>query len=75
MKLIEPVPEWEETPTKQEGGYWAGRFRYLRQGCNGEPEVDVDVCERVPPEDMADAEPIEIDGKWYWNRRPEGEGK
>ena len=67
VKAIFPEPEWEEKPVKLDGGYWAGRFRFLRQGYNGEAEVDVDVCERTPPEDMPNAEPVEIDGKWFWS--------
>ena len=70
--LMEPQPQWEEAPVEQwdvEKPVFVGRFRFLRQGYNGEPEVDVDVDLHRVPDGLVNVEPIEIDGKWFWNRR------
>lgn len=65
---IEPKPQWEEEPIKTETPReWVGRYRYLRQGNNGEPEVDVDVDVHYAPENYPEAMPIEINGEWFWD--------
>lgn len=66
VRLIDPAPQWEENPMPDGNGYWGGRFRVLRYIGGSEPDVDVDEEWITPPDDMAGAEPEEIEGRWHW---------
>lgn len=76
IRLIDPAPQWEESPTPDGSGYWGGRFRVLRFVGGSEPDVDVDEEWITPPDDMEGAEPEEIEGRWHWvlNSMPNATG-
>jgi len=65
--LIEPQPEWQETPEAVTADgilYWAGRYRYMRH-IGPEECAEDEGCDyvRPPTEGLV---PEEIDGQWYW---------